>query len=191
MTKPSSPPAPDEVAESLLAFWFSPAVRSHWFASTDALDTQMRERYEALWQRGARGELRQWEDTARGALALVILLDQLPLNMFRGQAQSFSTEQMSREVAQRALNKGFERQLREQEQAFLFMPFMHSERIEDQDRAVALFEAAGLTQNLKWARHHREVVRRFGRFPHRNAILGRPSSAAERAYLASDEAFHG
>lgn len=181
----------DDAIDELLSFWFSPPMQSHWFRSTPQLDEQIRSRFEGLWQRAAQGQLRHWEQTARGALALVILLDQLPLNMYRGQARSFSTEPLSREVAQRALARGFESELEPQQQAFLFMPFMHSERLQDQDRAVALFEAAGLKDNLKWARHHREVVRRFGRFPHRNAVLGRTDTDEERAYLASEDAFRG
>lgn len=179
--------SPDEVLE----FWFSEPVRRHWFNSTTQLDTQIRERFEILWHAAADGALTPWESSPRGALALVIVLDQLPLNMYRGRAQSFATEAHARDVAVRAIENGFEKQLSEDEQAFLFMPFMHSENLEDQERSVALYEQAGLLDNLKWARHHRELIRRFGRFPHRNAILGRVSSADELAYLRSEEAFHG
>lgn len=184
-------PQLDEDAQALLEFWFSESMRAHWFAATPQLDAQIRARFEPLWRAGADGALRHWEESPRGALALVILLDQLPLNMYRGQAQSFATEGASREVARRALQKEYEQYLQPQEQAFLFMPFMHSENLADQDRSVALYEAAGLEKNLHWARHHRELIRRFGRFPHRNRILGRASTEMEQQYLDSEEAFHG
>lgn len=185
----SAPIAPD--VEHLLAFWFSDEVRTRWFASTPAFDAQVRARFETLWRRAADGDLLGWEESPRGALALVILLDQLPLNMYRGEAQSFVTEALSREVAARAIARGFDQRLSADQQAFLFMPFMHSEVLADQERAVALYQAAGLENNLKWACHHRDLVRRFGRFPHRNKILGRTSTAEELDYLQSQDAFHG
>ena len=130
-------------------------------------------------------------DAPEGALALVICLDQLPLNMFRGQAESFAGEALSRAIAAAAIERGFDQKLDNIQKVFLYMPYMHSEDLADQDRAMALFEQAGLTDNLHWAKHHREIVSRFGRFPHRNAILGRQSTPEELAYLASDEAFKG
>lgn len=173
----------------LLDDWFSEAMRPCWFASTPELDRSLRERYEALWQRARAGELNAWADSPEGALALVIVLDQLPLNMFRGRPESFSTEQQAAAIARQAIAAGHDRRLPADQRMFLFMPFMHSENLADQDRAVALFGAAGLP--TRWAEHHREIVRRFGRFPHRNAILGRTSSPEELDYLASPEAFKG
>lgn len=121
----------------------------------------------------------------------MIVLDQFPLNMFRGTPQAFATEAASRAVADRAIRRGLDLKLEDAERAFLYPPFMHSEHLADQDRSAALFERAGLTANLGWARHHREIVRRFGRFPHRSAILGRTSTPEELAWLASEEAFRG
>ena len=135
--------------------------------------------------------MKHWEQTAEGALALVILLDQMPLNMYRGQPESFATEAQSREVAGRAITRHFDQYLPDKGKAFLYMPFMHSENLADQDRSVELFTNAGLQDNLRFARHHRDIVRRFGRFPHRNAILGRNSTPEETAWLASGEAFLG
>ena len=129
--------------------------------------------------------------TADGALALVIVLDQFPLNMYRGEARAFATEALARQVADRALARGYDQELAAVEKAFLYMPFMHSENLMDQDRCVSLYEAAGLEDNLRFARHHREIVRRFGRFPHRNRSLGRSSTAEEEAYLSSKQAFLG
>lgn len=178
-------------ADEVLAFWYSDAARKRWFNATPAFDGTIRERFLATWEAAARGELAGWEADPRGALALVIVLDQFPLNMFRGRARSFSTEADARAVTERALAAGYDQALRDEEKAFLYMPLMHSESLSDQERSVALYEAAGLKDNLKWARHHCELIRRFGRFPHRNAPLGRDETPAERAYLESDEAFRG
>jgi uncharacterized protein (DUF924 family) len=175
----------------VIAFWFSARVRPLWFRSTPAFDAELRQRFEATWQAAREGRLADWETAAEGALALVIVLDQFPLNMYRGQGLSFATEAQARGVAQRAIERGWDRGLDEAGKAFLYLPFMHSESLTDQERAVELYQAAGMQENLRFARHHREIVRRFGRFPHRNAALGRDSSEEERAWLASKEAFRG
>lgn len=177
--------------QEVLQFWFSEKVKPLWFRSTPEFDAELRTRFFDMWQSAAAGEHSDWKESPKGALALVIMLDQFPLNMFRGQPESFSTEAQSREVAAAAIDKGWDKQIDRSRLAFLYMPFMHSENLNDQDRSVALFEAADLQDNLRFAKHHRELIRRFGRFPHRNAILGRPSSKEEREYLASKEAFHG
>ena len=177
--------------ESVLAFWFSEPHRNLWFRSTDAFDAEIRERFEETVQRALDGRLDQWSASARGALALVILLDQFPLNMYRNRPESFSGEGAARAIADKALSRGFDAQMTDQERTFLLLPFMHSEDLRDQERSVTLFEAAGLQNNLRWARHHHDIVRRFGRFPHRNAVLGRDSTEEEIAWLASPDAFHG
>jgi uncharacterized protein (DUF924 family) len=175
----------------VLDFWFAEEVKPLWFRATPDFDAALRERFMATWQAAAAGELDHWADSPEGALALVIVLDQFPLNMFRGQPQSFATEARAREVVKRAIARGWDREFEGAQLAFLYMPLMHSEALADQERSVALFEAAGLTDNLRFARHHRDLIRRFGRFPHRNAILGRPNTEEEEAYLASKEAFLG
>jgi uncharacterized protein (DUF924 family) len=175
----------------IIAFWFSESVRPLWFKSTAEFDKQLRDLYEPLWQQAAQGKLDRWAGNAEGALALVILLDQIPLNIYRGEVRSFSTEARARDFARQAIDKGLDLQLPDEQKAFLYLPFMHSESLEDQERSVALYEAAGLKENLKFAQHHRDLIRRFGRFPHRNKILGRQSTEAETAYLVSDEAFKG
>lgn len=138
-----------------------------------------------------RGGLNDWQNNPDGCLALVIILDQLPLNMFRGTAKSFTSEAKSRDVARRAIEQGFDQKIDAARLAFLYLPFMHSEDLADQDLSVQLFETAGLENNLHFAQHHREIVRRFGRFPHRNIILGRASTPEENDYLNSKEAFTG
>lgn len=178
-------------AEDIIKFWFSDDVSKMWFNSTPEFDKQLRRDYQTVWQDAQDDKLKDWEVIAEGALALVIILDQFPLNMFRGEALSFATEARSREVSQRAIDKGFDMTLENNQRFFLYLPFMHSESLVDQDYSVELFERAGMTDNLRWAKHHRDIVRRFGRFPHRNAILGRESSDEEIAWLDSDEAFKG
>ena len=177
--------------QEILDFWFSDEVRKLWFNSTAEFDALLRERYLSLWQQASRGELNHWMQTPEGCLALVIILDQFPLNMFRGEAQSFASEAQSRDVAQTAIQHNFDRALADQQRAFLYMPYMHSEALADQKRALELFDQPGLEGNLRFARHHHDIVEKFGRFPHRNKALGRKSSAAEIEYLNSKEAFTG
>ena len=181
----------DPVAAEILDFWFAQAHRARWFRSTPDFDDLIRERYLTLWEQARDGRLEHWRTTPEGALALVIVLDQLPLNMFRDDAHGYSTEAMARDVAEEAIARGFDRLLDGDGKALLYLTFMHSESLADQDRAVALFGAAGLSDNLKWARHHRDIIRRFGRFPHRNAALGRDSTAEDLDYLASPGSFKG
>jgi len=161
----------------------------HWFASTPAIDADIRGRFEGLWRRAAAGGLDAWADSPEGALALAIVLDQFPLNMYRGRPESFATEQRAVAVAKTAVDRDFHLGLAPERRLFLFMPLMHSEDPDDQDLCVSLFQSSGL--DTRWPEHHLGIVRRFGRFPHRNAILGRESTPDELAYLASDAAFKG
>jgi uncharacterized protein (DUF924 family) len=172
-------------------FWFSERVRPLRFRSTPAFDQEILNTYLSLWHAAVDHQLDHWLATPEGALALVIVLDQFPLHMFRGEARSFASEQQARECADFAIQSGFDQQLSDEQKAFLYLPFMHSESLADQDRAVYLYEAAGLTDNLRWAKHHRDIIRRFSRFPHRNSLLGRISSPDEIDYLNSKEGFYG
>jgi uncharacterized protein (DUF924 family) len=181
--------SPPDAARALVAFWFSEPARRRWFASTPEFDEALRERYGGLYAQALAGELSAWEASPQGALALVLLLDQIPLNIFRGDARCFEGEAASREVAGRAIAAGLDARLSDEERGFLYLPYMHSEDLADQDRALELYDQPGQEGQLRWARHHREIVRRFGRFPHRNALLGRTSTAEEQAWLASDEGF--
>lgn len=179
----------NEERRELLDFWFSPAMRPRWFASTPALDAEIRVRHESLWRRAVAGELDGWAEEPRGALALVIVLDQLPLNMYRGRPEAFASEARAVAVAKQAIAQGHDRELDDDGRLFLYLPLMHSEQLEDQEYSVELFRAAGM--DTRYPEHHRDIVRRYGRFPHRNAILGRESTLAERDYLASAQAFRG
>ena len=175
----------------ILVFWFSEKVKPLWFNSTPEFDTQLKERYADIYHAALNGQLSEWQQTADGCVALVVILDQFPLNMYRGLPESFAGEARARDIVREAVSKGFDQQIPDEQKAFLYMPLMHSENIADQDLSVQLYEAAGLTENLRFANHHRDIVRRFGRFPHRNKILGRTSTQAELDYLSSKDAFHG
>ncbi len=177
--------------QEIIDFWFADDIRKLWFNSTPEFDRMLCERFEDTLKQAGRNELDHWMENAQGCLALVIVLDQFPLNMYRGSALGFATEAQSRDVARVAIDKGFARMLSIEQQAFLYMPFMHSEDMADQGLALELFDQPGMESNLRFARHHYAIVETFGRFPHRNAALGRVSSAAEIEYLNSGEAFTG
>ena len=173
----------------VIKYWFSEKSRQYWFSSTPEIDNEIKQRYEQLWINAASGELDDWQDSPQGCLALIIVLDQFPLNMFRGEAKSFQTEELAVEVALKAIDNGYDETLNTEELLFLFMPLMHSENLEHQDIQVKLFEKYDF--NDEYSKHHRDIVKKFGRFPHRNDILGRKSSTDEAEYLLSDSAFKG
>jgi uncharacterized protein (DUF924 family) len=172
----------DFAPSDVLAFWRG-AGPDRWYAQNEAFDAEIRRRYLKLWRSAEAGELAAWEQSDDGALALVIVLDQFPRNMFRGDARAYSSDAMACEVASRAIDRGTDACIAEDLRAFLYMPLMHSERLSDQLRCVDLFRAAGSADNLKYAEDHAAIIRRFGRFPHRNGILGRPMTADEQAFL--------
>jgi uncharacterized protein (DUF924 family) len=174
---------PDDVGPAgILAFWRE-AGRERWYARDEAFDAEIRRRFLALWHKAVAGELAAWEASDDGALALVILLDQFPRNMFRGTPQAFASDALARDVARRAIERGADRRIEPALLEFLYMPFMHSEHLADQEHCVALFERAGDAESLKYARDHADIIRRFGRFPHRNSILGRETLPDEQAFL--------
>jgi uncharacterized protein (DUF924 family) len=178
------------LATDILDFWFPPGQsgeRDVWFRKDDAFDREIRERFGAALAAGIAGAFGEWCTTARGALARVLLLDQFTRNAFRDTPGAFAGDPGALATAEDALERGFDRALDPCERWFLYMPFEHSERLAMQDRAVTLFAAlaaeTGLSGPLPWAERHRDVIRRFGRFPHRNAILGRPGTAEEDRFL--------
>lgn len=177
--------------KAVIDYWYTDESKAHWFASTPQIDADIKQRFEPTWQAASRHELDSWCDTADGCLALVIVLDQFPLNMYRGQEISFSTEAQARNVARIALQKGFDKQIAKDKLSFLFLPFMHSESLADQETSLQLFFDAGLDDNIPFAQHHHDIIEHFGRFPHRNPILGRPSTAEEIAYMQSPAGFKG
>jgi len=165
----------------VVAFWRDVGSK-RWFEKDTALDDEIRRRFLSVHEAAAAGKHTEWEQSAEGALALLILLDQFPRNMFRGQARAFATDPLARAIASRAILSGFDAASPDM-RTFFYLPFEHSEDPADQERSVTLQKAAGDADGLKWAEIHADVIRRFGRFPHRNAVLGRVSSPEERAFL--------
>jgi len=168
--------------QDVLAFWRA-AGPDMWFKKDIAFDDDIRARFLATYQAAAAGKLAEWEQTPDGALALVIVLDQFPRNMFRGDPRTYAADPLARAVASRALERGFDHGLPDIDRQFLYLPLEHSETLADQDRCCALFAATGDADKLKWARAHADIIRRFGRFPHRNAVLGRATTPDEQAFL--------
>jgi uncharacterized protein (DUF924 family) len=176
------PAQPDEV----LQFWRE-AGPSRWYRRDEAFDAQIRERFEATHHAAARGDLDDWAETADGALALVILLDQFPRNLYRGSAHAFATDPLARAVARAAIARGHDSAAAADLREFFYMPLEHSEDLADQDRAVELFDALAKAKEdpdtAKWAQIHRIIITQFGRFPHRNRCLGRETTGEEQAFL--------
>jgi uncharacterized protein (DUF924 family) len=170
----------------VLDFWFKEISPDRWFDSDAAFDAELRRRFEETWRAAREGKLKDWEETGDGALALVIVLDQLPRNMFRGNAQAFSTDALAREVAQRALDRGFDLGASPDAKNFLYLPLMHSEHLADQDSCVRLTrERLGESHSsYPFALRHRDAITRFGRFPGRNRALSRASTPEEEEFLA-------
>ena len=174
---------PDE----LIAFWRDAGV-AKWFARDEAFDAEIRQRFEPAHHAAARGELDAWAVTAEGALALILLLDQVPRNCFRDSAHAFATDPLARRHAACAFDRGDDRQVPELLRQFLLLPFEHSEEPADQERSVELAHALG-GETLAYALAHRELIRRFGRFPHRNRALGRMNTPAEQEWLDAGGGF--
>ena len=182
-------------AAEILTFWFGPADASDrsrpkkfWFRKDPAFDAEVCARFEAIYQRATAGQCDPWQHTPEGALALAIALDQFPRNMFRGEARSFASDPQALTVARLAVARGFDRQLLPVQRWFLYLPYEHCEDLKTQEEGVALFELLASDRDsassIAYARRHRDVIAQFGRFPHRNAILNRPSTTAEREFLA-------
>ena len=175
-------------ARALLAFWRN-AGMGQWFNGGDAFDDECRERWQEAHFAAARGEFDYWLADAGGALALVLLLDQIPRNIFRASAHAFATDPLALQAARHAIDAGFDTHVDPALRFFFYMPFEHAEAMHDQDRAVELFTALGDANLLGYAKAHRDVIARFGRFPHRNAALGRISTPEEQAWLDAGGGF--
>ena len=170
--------------ETVLSFWFAPGREQAWFEKDDAFDAAVRHDLGPAFQAAAAGDLSHWRDSARGSLALCILLDQVPRNLFRGDPRAFATDEAARRVTRHAIAAGFDRELTQVERCFLYMPLEHSEDLGDQEESCRLM--AELDERPDWhdyALRHRDIVARFGRFPHRNDVLGRDSTTEELAFL--------
>lgn len=162
-------------ATEIIAFWRE-AGPDKWFEKDEAFDAAIRARFLAAYEAAAAGELDGWMETAEGSYALLLLLDQFPRNLFRNSARAFATDEKARAVADHAITRGFDQRFDTLERRFFYLPFMHSEALADQERCVALCEALGDEECTMYAVIHRDIIRDFGRFPHRNPVLGRDTS---------------
>jgi uncharacterized protein (DUF924 family) len=165
--------------ETVLTFWFGQDKKA-WFAKNPAFDAEIRSRFLETYEAALLGKLDDWKNESRGALALVILLDQFPRNLFRDTARAFEGDALARAAARSIVDRGWDRALSPDERTFVYLPFEHSESLDDQELSLRLFEG---NENFEWARRHWDIIKRFGRFPHRNAMLGRASTPEEIAFL--------
>ena len=166
----------------VVSFWREAGPKA-WFKKDEDFDTEIRRRFLGIHEQAAEGLLRSWEESAEGALALLILLDQFPRNMFRDSPRMFASDPLARAIAAGAIVRGFDAQVDKEMRGFFYLPFEHSENMDDQLRGVAFYKAIGEADGLKWAELHADIIRRFGRFPHRNAVLGRATTPEEQAFL--------
>ena len=167
----------------VVTFWIGQAEKT-WFTADPAFDAKVRSRFGEHVERAKSGAFDHWAESPVGALALVILLDQMTRNMYRDSPEMFAADGKALAVAKRAIERGFDRELSKNERRWLYMPFMHSEELADQERSIELFAEADLSESIAFAVDHADIIRRFGRFPHRNAILGRLTTPEEAAFLA-------
>jgi len=174
-----------ETPEEILAYWLDEIGPESWYESSEALDTEIRERFEPTWQGAMAGALSFWLTFPSGTLAYIILTDQFPRNMFRDTPKAFASDHIARAAAKMAISKAWDTRIDAPARQFFYMPLVHSESLVDQDRAVRLIKTRmpGDSGQLLHARAHREVIRRFGRFPTRNAALGRISQPGEQSYV--------
>jgi uncharacterized protein (DUF924 family) len=175
MTKIATP-------KQVLSFW-KKAGPKRWFKSDPEFDHEILDKFLVTHQAAELGKLASWEEEAASALALAIVLDQFPRNMFRATARAFATDARALAAARRAIERGFDRKIKLPEKTFLYLPFQHSENLADQETSLKLFEAMKDKELIRWAKLHHDTIERFGRFPHRNEILGRVSTPEEIAFL--------
>ncbi len=169
--------------ETVLQFWFVEQGPAQWFAQDAALDATIAIRFEPAMQAALRGELADWRETPAGRLAELLLLDQFFRNVYRDSARQFAADPLALGLAQEAVRQRADQALPVMQRKFVYMPYMHSESLPVQTAGMPLFERLGDADTLDYARRHREIIERFGRFPHRNAVLRRSSTPAEQAFL--------
>ncbi|MFC0445024.1 DUF924 family protein [Pseudidiomarina halophila] len=170
-------------ANDVLEFWFDELTPDDWFSKNDQLDATITERFGAVLEAAAAGECWQWRESAHGRLAEIIVLDQFSRNVYRDSPRAFAQDPMSLALAQEAVRLGVDQKLDATEKAFLYMPYMHSESLVIHEQAMQLFNQPGLENNYDFEVKHRDILLRFGRYPHRNAILGRTTTAEEHAFM--------
>lgn len=179
-----------DTTKEVLQFWFGATPgerRKEWFVKDAAFDEEIRTRFLALYESAAAGSLAGWAEAAQGALALIVVADQFPRNMFRGSGLAFATDPLALKTAKRAIASGWDTSMLPVERMFVYLPFEHSESLAEQDRSVELFSPLTAfpetADAAEYSERHRAIVKRFGRFPHRNAALGRPSTPGETEFL--------
>jgi|TARA_R110002126_G_scaffold110918_1_gene248470 uncharacterized protein (DUF924 family) len=177
------------LAEAILTFWFNQLSPAQWWKKDAEVDQLITQQFSIVHHQATSGELFGWRATARGCLAEVIILDQFSRNMFRGTPQSFAYDGMALSLAQEAIRRSLDQELSLSERSFLYMPFMHSESLAIHQQALNLFLAPGLEQTLDFEKQHLEIIKRFGRYPHRNAILNRTSTDEEKEFLKQHAGF--
>ena len=171
--------------QQILSFWFEEITPEHWFTKSDDFDQLLRDQFEGLVIQGLNGQLDRWAAEKQGCLALILLLDQMTRNIYRDTPKAFAGDEIALALSLRAVaQKWVEEEEMEAKRQFFLMPMMHSEDIDIQEKSLPLFSAHTSEHTYNYAARHRDIVARFGHFPHRNAILGRPSSAEEIAFLA-------
>jgi uncharacterized protein (DUF924 family) len=173
----------DSWVDDVLNFWFNELTHEDWFRGDEKLDEKIRDRFLELYEQQKRSFRVDAANDPRTALAAVILFDQFSRNLYRRQSAAFGTDDLALGIARRALDKGFDAEMSMDEKPFIYMPFMHSEILADQERCVDLFRAQDNENSLKYAIEHRDIIARFGRFPHRNRALGRETTPDEQAFL--------
>lgn len=169
--------------QTVLDFWFNPETQPFWFAKSDAFDQKLQQQFAATLEQARQCELWTWRDNTEGRLAEIIALDQFSRNIYRDKAASFAQDPLALSLAQEAIRLEMDKDLRPEQRSFLYMPFMHSESKLIHEQALQLFEALGNPINLDFEKKHKVIIDRFGRYPHRNAILGRESTAEELEFL--------
>ncbi len=169
--------------QTVLNFWFSPETQPYWFAKSDAFDQQLRDQFLETLEQARQAELWSWRENAEGRLAEIIVLDQFSRNLYRDSPASFAQDPTALALAQETIQLGLDKNLRPEQRSFLYMPFMHSESKIIHEQALKLFENLGNPINLDFEKKHKVIIDRFGRYPHRNEILGRESTVEEIEFL--------
>lgn len=172
---------------NILQFWFEELSSKQWWDKDNALDKRIHDRFKAIHQQASRCELYQWRNSAKGRLAEIIILDQFSRNMFRDTPQSFAQDSLALALSQQAIAVGADKELNPIERSFLYMPFMHSESLLIHQQACLLYKANGIDSNYQFELKHIKIIEKFGRYPHRNTILNRPSSAEEVKFLSQPD----
>lgn len=175
--------------KEVLYFWFSETNKNKWYIKSESFDNEIKEKFEYIYNAALQGKLESWMEFAESALALIIVLDQFPRNMYRNTSKAFASDEMAIKYAKMAIEKGLDKKLNSTQIQFMYMPFMHSENKEDQEISIQLFSKPGLEISFDYAKQHKAIIDKFGRYPHRNKILERNSTKEEIEFLKHHSGF--